>query len=286
MDEQRVIKESIIRAPIMTVWKAITNADELSQWFFEIAEFRAEVGYEFKLVGEKDGKSYPTSCKIIEVVEGMKLAFTWSYDEFPGEQIVAFELFDLGESSKVRLTHSGLENIPIDHTEFDYEDTVEGWDILIGERLKEHVEGRFVEQLIEIDAPASKVWAAITDPTLTKEWIREFQSYYAVLESDWILDSPVLWKGEDGKVYVQGKISAVEPEKLLRFGVRDVSVNLDAPSQEDDGITFKLERGNGLSILSASQGEFGRGSNNDKFYKASVEIWKRVMPIIKEIAEK
>jgi uncharacterized protein YndB with AHSA1/START domain len=140
MDKQKVVKESTIQAPIMTVWKAITDADELSQWFFEIAEFRAEVGYEFKLVGEKDGKSYPTSCKIIEVVEGEKLVFTWRYDDIPGEQLVSFELFDLGEQCKFRVTHSGLERMLADNDEFDIDDTIEGWEI-ITKQLKQLIEG-------------------------------------------------------------------------------------------------------------------------------------------------
>lgn len=72
----------------------------------------------------------------------MKLAFSWSYDEFPDERIVTFELFDLGESCKVRLIHSGLENISADQDEFSYEDAVEGWEILIGRQLKEHLEGK------------------------------------------------------------------------------------------------------------------------------------------------
>lgn len=31
MDERRVVNESIIQTPIMDDWKAITNADEMSQ---------------------------------------------------------------------------------------------------------------------------------------------------------------------------------------------------------------------------------------------------------------
>ena len=140
MDEHKVVKERIIQASIMEVWKAVTNADEMSQWFFEIADFRPELGFEFQLVGEKDGKEYSTSCKIIEVVEREKLVFTWRYDDFPGEQLVAFELIDMGESCKFRVTHSGLEKMLAEQDEFDIEDTIDGWEVLT-QQLKQLVEG-------------------------------------------------------------------------------------------------------------------------------------------------
>jgi uncharacterized protein YndB with AHSA1/START domain len=139
MDEQKVVKERIIQAPVMAVWKAVTTAEEMSKWFFELHEFKAELGYEFQLIGEKDGKKYPTSCKIIEVVERERLLFTWRYDDFPGEQLVSFELFDMGESCKFRVTHSGLENMLADQDEFDIEDTIDGWEVLT-QQLKQLVE--------------------------------------------------------------------------------------------------------------------------------------------------
>jgi len=141
MDEQKVVKERIIQASVADVWKAVTTAEEMSQWFFELDDFKAKLGYEFQLMGEKDGKKYPTSCKIIEVIPEEKMIFTWRYDDFPGEQLVSFELFNLGESCKFRVTHSGLENMLVDQDEFDIKDTIEGWEI-ITKQLKQLIEAR------------------------------------------------------------------------------------------------------------------------------------------------
>ena len=43
----------------------------------------------------------------------------------------------------------------------------------------------FVEKAIEIHAPASKVWDVLTNPALTREWIKEWWPDLVILESDW-----------------------------------------------------------------------------------------------------
>ncbi|MBL4887182.1 MAG: SRPBCC domain-containing protein, partial [Flavobacteriaceae bacterium] len=42
-----IIAEQILNAPIGRVWKAITQVDQMHQWFFDnIPSFKAEVGFE------------------------------------------------------------------------------------------------------------------------------------------------------------------------------------------------------------------------------------------------
>jgi uncharacterized protein YndB with AHSA1/START domain len=52
----------------------------------------------------------------------------------------------------------------------------------------------FVEKSIEINAPASKVWEALTKREQTDTWAVEFSSGGPQfhIESDWKLGSPVL----------------------------------------------------------------------------------------------
>ncbi len=81
----------------------------------------------------------------------------------------------------------------------------------------------FVDKTIEIDAPAFKVWDVLTRPEYTGQWAPEFSGGAPLrIESEWRVGSPVLWKDQDGKVVVEGNVTALEPEKLLRFTVFDV----------------------------------------------------------------
>lgn len=137
-----VVTEVLLEAPAQEVWEAITVAEKMNQWYFKIPEFRAEPGYAFKYYGgEPGGKQYPISCKVLEVVPGRKLAHTWSYDEFPHETVVTFELFPEGEHTRLRLTHTGLDSMPASYPEkVNAANHQQGWDHIIGKSLKGFVE--------------------------------------------------------------------------------------------------------------------------------------------------
>ena len=99
------------------------------------------------------------------------------------------------------------------------------------------MEKLFVEKTIEINAPASTVWNALTRREYTDQWALEFSGGSKFhIESDWKLGSPVLWKGLDGSVIVQGNVTANEPNKFPRFTVFDVRGE-KPPVTEEDGIT-------------------------------------------------
>ncbi len=65
---------------------------------------------------------------------------------------------------------------------------------------------------IAIEAPAAKVWEAMTTPSLIKEW------FFGVdTETDWAEGSPIVHRGEyQGRPYEdRGTILRFEPERLL-----------------------------------------------------------------------
>jgi uncharacterized protein YndB with AHSA1/START domain len=133
--------ERTLKAPISKVWKAITNKDEMKHWYFDIAEFKPEVGFEFRFSGGDEHKQYLHVCRITEVIPGKKIAYTWKYPEYEGNSKVTFELFEEGKNqTRIRLTHEGLETFPKNNTDFAKESFAEGWTHIIGKSLKEHVE--------------------------------------------------------------------------------------------------------------------------------------------------
>ncbi|MEH7124647.1 SRPBCC domain-containing protein [Bacillus sp. JJ1773] len=128
---------------------------------------------------------------------------------------------------------------------------------------------------------------AITLPKNTKQWASKFSSGDPEfhIESDWRLHSPVLWKGQDGTVIVEGNVTTVEENKLLRFTVFDVRSEERPKVTEEDGITFQLSEESGITSLRILQGDFSVITDGKKYRDLSAEIWDNVLPKIKGIAE-
>jgi uncharacterized protein YndB with AHSA1/START domain len=65
---------------------------------------------------------------------------------------------------------------------------------------------------VTINAPADRVWEALTDPKLIKQYF-----FGADVLTDWKEGSPILYQGTyQGKAYQdKGNVLKVEPEKLL-----------------------------------------------------------------------
>ena len=51
MKKQPIVLEQLVNAPIAIVWKAITDKDEMKNWYFDLAEFKAEIGFSFEFSG-------------------------------------------------------------------------------------------------------------------------------------------------------------------------------------------------------------------------------------------
>jgi uncharacterized protein YndB with AHSA1/START domain len=148
------------------------------------------------------------------------------------------------------------------------------------------MEKLFVNKTIEIDAPTSKVWNVLTSREYTDQWAVEFTGGSEFhIESDWKLGSPVLWTGQDGSMIVHGNVTALEPQKFLRFTVFDVRGE-KPPVTDEDGITYELTEQNGKTLLKISQGDFSTMAEGEKYRDLSAEIWDRVLPKVKELAEK
>lgn len=135
-----VIKEVVVKASQERVWKAITDVQDMKQWYFNIAEFRPEVGFEFSFDSDCDGTMYTQLCKVTEVVTGKKLAYSWAYSDYPGTSEVVFELFEEGDSTRLKLTHKGLETFPQDIPDFKKECFAEGWDDIMDNSFKSFIE--------------------------------------------------------------------------------------------------------------------------------------------------
>lgn len=140
METHPIVKEVILQAPIATVWKSLTDKEAMKGWYFTIEEFIPQPGFQFKMYGEKKGVKFPISCTVKDVEENKKLSYTWNYDDFPAETLLTFELSEIGDQTKLRLTHQGLELISPENTDVSVENHRDGWEFIIGTSLKQYVE--------------------------------------------------------------------------------------------------------------------------------------------------
>jgi uncharacterized protein YndB with AHSA1/START domain len=141
MKDEPVIVERTLNAPVEIVWKAITNNEQMKQWYFQLKEFKPEVGFEFHFSGGPDKEhQYLHICKITEVVLNKKITYSWRFDGYKGISYVTFELLEEGDKTRLKLTHFGLETFPQDIPDFQRRNFEIGWIHIIGKSLKEFVE--------------------------------------------------------------------------------------------------------------------------------------------------
>ena len=146
--------ERTFNAPVGRVWTALTDVNEMRQWYFDLKEFKPEIGFEFEFVVEHEGNNYHHLCKVTEVIPQKKIAYTWRYKGEPGDSLVTFELFPEGDKTRLKLTHSGIETFPKTPA-YARKNFEAGWTAIIGSELKQFVERKESNDCINKHHPAS-----------------------------------------------------------------------------------------------------------------------------------
>ncbi len=106
------------RAPRERVFRAWTDRAEMAQWFAPsseystvVPEFDLRVGGRYRVeMHHKGGNVHSVSGAIQEIKPPEKIVFTWRWDgdTSPEGTVVTVEFQDLGNSTKVTLTHEWL----------------------------------------------------------------------------------------------------------------------------------------------------------------------------------
>ena len=132
--------ERTYNAPVARVWKAITDKDQMKQWYFDLPAFKPVVGTQFTFEGGTPENTYLHICEVKEVIEEKKISYSWRYDGYEGDSLVTFELFpEDGNRTRVKLTHAGLETFPA-NPDFAASNFEAGWTSIIGKSLMKFVE--------------------------------------------------------------------------------------------------------------------------------------------------
>jgi uncharacterized protein YndB with AHSA1/START domain len=131
---------------------------------------------------------------------------------------------------------------------------------------------------ITINAPIAKVWDALVNPTLIKQY---FFGTEAI--SDWKVGSTIIFRGIwEGKTYEdKGIILAIEPNKLLRYNYwSSMSGTPDAPENYAN-ITYSISSSNKMTVLDITQD----GIATEEARKHSEDNWIVVFNGMKKLLE-
>jgi uncharacterized protein YndB with AHSA1/START domain len=103
---------------------------------------------------------------------------------------------------------------------------------------------------ITMNAPAARVWEALTKPELVKQW-----QYGADVITDWQKGSPIVYRSEwEGTVFEQkGTILEIEPHKLVKYSLFAPRPDLDDTPENSFTMTYALQEANGKTTLTITQ---------------------------------
>jgi uncharacterized protein YndB with AHSA1/START domain len=147
----RIVKEIVLKAPLSRVWKAISEAQEFGDWFkvdMSGQTFRPGQPVHAKMT-YPGYEGMPFEIVVAQVEPERLFSFRWHpYDIDPNEDnsdepmtLIEFELEEVDGGTKLTVTESGFDKIPLARRAEAFRSNSEGWSIQV-ENIRKYVEGR------------------------------------------------------------------------------------------------------------------------------------------------
>ena len=135
------------------------------------------------------------------------------------------------------------------------------------------------KQSILINSPAYKVWKALTNPDLIKQYMFGVETI-----TDWKVGSPIIYKGVwEGKEFEdKGNILKSEPEKLLLCNYWSSFSGLPDSPENYQNVAYELSPENSGTKLSITQDNIP----DEEGRRRSEQNWGFVLNNLKELLEK
>jgi uncharacterized protein YndB with AHSA1/START domain len=132
---------------------------------------------------------------------------------------------------------------------------------------------------ININAPVSKVWQALTDPAMIKEYL-----FGTNTVSDWKKGSSITYSGEwEGKQYEdKGKIIDIVPEKLLHTTYFSGMSGKEDKPENYANVIYEVTPQNGSTMVTISQDNI----EDEKGVEHMKKNWGMVLDGMKKLLEK
>ena len=131
---------------------------------------------------------------------------------------------------------------------------------------------------VEINASAAKVWLALTDPAIVKQWL--FGTDMEV--SEWRIGGQIRYRGQwEGKAYEdKGEILEIDPEKkLVSTYWSGMSGKPDVPENYQK-VSYTLDSQGNKTLLTITQ-----ENQTEDSAKHSEGNWNLVLSKLKQVVE-
>jgi uncharacterized protein YndB with AHSA1/START domain len=133
---------------------------------------------------------------------------------------------------------------------------------------------------IRINATATKVWAILTNPKMTKKFMFGGEAI-----SDWKVGSPLVWKLEGTEKVLKGNIVSFEPGKKLSYTIIDPNAPYPDIPKNYTTVTYDLAEDRDQTTVSITDGDFSAVADGKKRYERTVQGWGEALKKLKEVAE-
>lgn len=132
---------------------------------------------------------------------------------------------------------------------------------------------------VKIEAPVNKVWDALTNPEIVKQYF-----FGTNLHTDWKEGGPIRFTGEhEGKTYEdKGTILTVVPQQLIRFTYWSSMSGIEDKPENYVNVTYALEGDGESTLLEVTQ----ENVPTEKMKEHSEQQWNKVLNSLKDLLEK
>lgn len=279
MQPNHLIIEKTYDAPIEKVWQAITDKQQMKDWYFDIPDFKPELNHEFSFLAGREGRQYRHLCRIVEINPVTRLAYTWRYEGMPGDSLVTFELSEPAPSqTRLTLTHTGLDSFPTEQPDFAPDSFKEGWTYFVHSSLQSFVETGVLNFEISIKAGVDKIWNIIINPNY--QWAKDFGGG-ALAQSDWKQGASITWTDMEHNVGAKGIIEIMDTNRQLSMRYYDDVNAADGSPLGEYKETLRLEKVPGGDVkLSAFAGPISK-----KHLPHHASAWEAALETIRQMSE-
>jgi uncharacterized protein YndB with AHSA1/START domain len=132
--------------------------------------------------------------------------------------------------------------------------------------------------IIDVNAPISIVWNALTNPVTVKKWF-----FGTDLKTTWEVGTPIIFSGEwEGKPYEdKGTVLAYENEKYTKYNYWSSFSGTEDTPENYANITYQVKINEGNTELTITQDGF----KNEEAIDHSETNWNAMMDEMKKLIE-
>lgn len=130
-----------------------------------------------------------------------------------------------------------------------------------------------------VDAPVDRVWQALTDPAMIKQYL-----FGTDIKTDWKKGSPITWSGvyEGNSYQDKGMIIDIVPQKLLHTTHYSPMTGKEDKPENYHHVIYELTPDNGKTRITITQDNV----SNEKELAHMEKNWNMVLDGMKKLLER